>query len=81
MQQAARPLHIAAAVGTQVVALLGPKEPRYYSPRGEGHAVLHHDVPCRPCLRRRCPSAQCVLGVSVAEVEAAVLDAVAQKVP
>ena len=68
------PLHIAAAVGTPVVALFGPKKIGWFGPRGEGHAVLYHDVPCRPCQRRRCPSAQCVLGLGVETVEAAVLE-------
>lgn len=67
------PLHIAAAVGTRVVALFGPKEVSWFGPRGEGHAVLYHDVPCRPCLRRRCVSAQCVLGLKVEQVEEQVL--------
>lgn len=67
------PLHIAATAGARVVALFGPKDPRLYGPRGEqGHAVLFHDVPCRPCRRRRCVSPQCVLGIEVDRVERAV---------
>jgi ADP-heptose:LPS heptosyltransferase len=66
------PLHIACAVGTRVVALFGPKDPGRYGPRGPGHKVLLHDVPCRPCRRRDCASPQCVLGIEVAAVEAAV---------
>ena len=66
------PLHIAAAAGARVVALFGPKDPRLYGPRGDGHTVLFHDVPCRPCRRRRCASPQCILGLSVDRVEAAV---------
>ena len=68
------PLHIAAGVGTQVVALFGPKDSQLYGPRGEGHRVLHHDVPCRPCKRRTCPSPQCVLGIEVQQVERAVAE-------
>ena len=66
------PLHLAAAAGTQVVALFGPKDPRLYGPRGAGHRLLFRDVPCRPCRRRDCPSPLCILGVGVDEVEAAV---------
>lgn len=65
------PLHIAAAVGCRTVALFGPKDPCLYAPRTE-HELLFHDVPCRPCKRRRCVSPQCVLGISVDDVEAAV---------
>jgi ADP-heptose:LPS heptosyltransferase len=72
------PLHLAAAAGTRVVALFGPKDPRVYGPRGEGHRIVLHDVPCRPCTRRDCPSPLCVLGVEVAEVESAVHAALAR---
>lgn len=68
------PLHIAAAMGTPVVALFGPKKISWFGPRGEGHRVLYHDVPCRPCLRRRCASAQCVLGLPVETVVTAILE-------
>ncbi len=68
------PLHIATAVGARVVALFGPKAPALYGPRGEGHRVLFHDVPCRPCRLRTCPSPQCVLGIDVDRVEASVLE-------
>lgn len=70
------PLHIAAAVGTPCVALFGPKDPARYGPRSHGavrHEVLYHDVPCRPCTRRDCVTPQCVLGLGVEVVEAAVL--------
>lgn len=69
------PLHIAAAVGTPVVALFGPKEVARYGPRAHGglrHEVLFAEVPCRPCTLRDCPSPQCVLGLDVDQVEAAV---------
>lgn len=70
------PLHIAAAVGARCVALFGPKDPARYGPREYGgvrHELLFHDVPCRPCTRRDCASPQCVLGLGIDEVEAAVL--------
>ncbi len=70
------PLHIAAAMGAHCVALFGPKDPARYGPRSFdliGHEVLNHDVPCRPCTRRDCVTPQCVLGLSVDRVEAAVV--------
>ncbi len=66
------PLHIAAATGTRVVALFGPKDHRLYGPRGHGHEVLFHEVPCRPCKRRTCASPQCILGLELDTVERAV---------
>lgn len=69
------PLHLAAAAGARCVALFGPKDPTRYGPRAHGgiaHEVLFHDVPCRPCRLRDCVSPQCVLGLTVEVVEAAV---------
>lgn len=70
------PLHLGAAVGARCVAIFGPKNPDRYGPRGHGdvqHEIIYHDVPCRPCKRRTCATPQCVLGIDVDTVEAAVL--------
>jgi len=48
------PLHIAAAVGTPVVALFGPTSPVRTGPYGAGHQVLTHHVSCSPCFSRSC---------------------------
>jgi heptosyltransferase-2 len=48
-------MHLAAAVGTPVVAVFGPTDERATAPAGHGHAVLTADVFCRPCLLRECP--------------------------
>jgi len=77
------PLHLAATAGARCVALFGPKDPNRYGPRAHGgvrHEVLFHDVPCRPCRRRTCVTPQCVLGIPVADVEAAVLRQLEAKV-
>jgi heptosyltransferase I len=69
------PLHLAAAVGVRCVALFGPKDETRYGPRAHGavrHEVLFAPVPCRPCKRRSCVTPQCVLGIPVDAVEAAV---------
>jgi heptosyltransferase II len=46
--------HLAAALGTPVVTLFGPTDPRLSAPRGRV-AVLTHPVPCAPCFYRTCP--------------------------
>ncbi len=48
------PLHIASALGTPVVALFGPTDPRRTGPYGFGGAVLRVDLPCSPCRKARC---------------------------
>ncbi len=44
------PMHLAAAAGTPVIALHGPTNPSQWRPWGNGHTILHVDVPCSPCL-------------------------------
>ncbi|OGC01766.1 MAG: hypothetical protein A3G35_13550 [candidate division NC10 bacterium RIFCSPLOWO2_12_FULL_66_18] len=64
------PMHIAAAVGTPVVALFGPTDPLRTGPLGPG-TVLRRELPCSPCLRRRCRIAdtyRCMRDLGVAEV-------------
>jgi ADP-heptose:LPS heptosyltransferase len=43
-------MHIAAAVGTPVVALHGPTNPNKWGPVGERHTVLQSPIACSPCL-------------------------------
>ncbi len=48
------PMHVAAAVGTPVVAMFGPTSEALTGPYGTGHVVLSEPVACRPCFSRRC---------------------------
>ena len=48
------PMHIAAAMGTPVVALFGPTSPLRTGPYGAEHRVLRSEVPCSPCFSRSC---------------------------
>lgn len=65
------PMHVAAAVGTPVVALFGPTSPARTGPYGTGHAVLACPVPCSPCFSRVCRNGEplvCLKGVATEEV-------------
>ncbi len=53
------PMHLAAAVGTPVVALFGPTAPWRTGPFGEGHRVVRTAPPCSPCFRRHCDEHRC----------------------
>jgi lipopolysaccharide heptosyltransferase II len=60
--------HLAAALGTPVVTLFGPTDPRLSAPRGRA-AVVTHPVPCAPCFYRTCPIEHpCLRGVEAADV-------------
>lgn len=56
------PMHIAAAVGTPVVALFGPSTERMWRPWGGNHLVVSRDLPCRlPCKNKNaCPHIECM---------------------
>lgn len=54
------PMHLAAAVGTPVVAVFGPSDPARYAPSGPRDRVVRVDLPCSPCNRIRQPPARCV---------------------
>jgi heptosyltransferase-2 len=71
-------MHLAAAVGTHVVALFGSTDPAWTGPLGTGHRVVYHDVSCAPCLRRTCVPGvgySCLTSITVPEVLAQVQQA------
>lgn len=67
------PVHLAAAVGTPVVAIFGRNQrglsPQRWGPLGEGHVVLHKEVGCVTCLAHNCDiEFLCLTSLSVEEV-------------
>ncbi len=47
------PMHLAAAVGTQVVAIYGPTDPNLCGPQGMSElTVIRNAVECSPCTRK-----------------------------
>ena len=66
------PMHLAAAVGTPVVALFGPTAPWRTGPFGPGHQILRAPAPCAPCFKRSCNVGGCMDRISVDRVLAAV---------
>lgn len=54
------PMHVAAAVGTPVVAVFGPSDPARYAPADPVHTIVRVDLPCSPCNRIRLPPERCV---------------------
>jgi ADP-heptose:LPS heptosyltransferase len=67
------PMHVAAAVGTPVVVLFAlTNPPEQWGPWRVPHRMLWHDVPCRICYSRICPTThECLRLVSPATIVAA----------
>jgi ADP-heptose:LPS heptosyltransferase len=71
-------MHLAALVGTPVVAIFGPTAPLHYGPRGDRNLVFYRDLYCSPCLTNynlkvsRCIDNVCMRGIHPAEVTAAI---------
>ena len=56
------PMHVAAAVGTPVIALFAlTNPPEQWGPWRVPHRLLFHDVPCRICYSRVCPTSHACL--------------------
>ena len=76
------PMHVAAALGTPVVAVFGPTDPMATSPAGAPCSIVQQPVDCAPCTHRVCPRLsdvhRCMTGVSVASVLAAAETALAR---
>jgi heptosyltransferase-3 len=66
-------MHIASAVGTPVVALFGPSNPREWGPRGGPVEVLYKELDCRSCFHPTCIRGEenCMRLITVEEVYAA----------
>ena len=71
-------MHLAAAVGTKVVAVFGPTRDKQTSPLSSGAdapppIVITHDVFCRPCMLRECPiDHRCMRRITARDVFAAI---------
>ncbi|WP_376796339.1 glycosyltransferase family 9 protein [Thermogemmatispora sp.] len=74
------PMHIAAALGTAVVALFAlTNPPEQWRPWRVPYRLLYREVPCRLCYQRLCPYDQlCLRGVRPAEVVTATATLLAQ---
>lgn len=76
------PMHVAAAVGTSVVALFGPTSPIRTGPYGTGHRVLASGIACSPCFSRVCRNnvqLECLTGISPDTVLKAVRERLAMR--
>jgi heptosyltransferase-2 len=65
------PMHLAAAVGTPLVAVFGSTDWRETAPFTARAIVVREDVPCAPCKLRECPiDHRCMTRIRVERVTA-----------
>lgn len=62
------PMHLAAAMGTPVIALFGPTDPSRTGPFGQGHTVMRKELPCSPCFLKKCATKRCMREITVEDV-------------
>ena len=67
-------MHVAAAVGTEVVALYGSSTPDFTPPLTSRASIHYRRLDCSPCFARDCPLGHrdCLRGIDVASVAASV---------
>ena len=76
------PMHIAAAIGTPVVALFGPSGEHEWGPWRVPHRVVTSTHPCRPCGNDGCGGgkvSECITLLPVDQVRSAVNELLAQQ--
>lgn len=49
------PMHLAVAVGTKVVTMFGPTDPKRNGPYGDKSDIILATVSCQGCWQRKCP--------------------------
>jgi len=63
--------HMAAAVGTPVIAFFGPTDPRVWGPRGKRVHTVYRGVACSPCSREEmngCLHKKCLESITAEDV-------------
>jgi heptosyltransferase II len=69
------PMHLAAALGTPLVAVFGSTDWRETAPVSIRARVVREEAECAPCLLRECPiDHRCMTGVGALPVAAAALE-------
>jgi heptosyltransferase-2 len=72
------PMHVAAALGTPLVAVFGSTDWRETPPVGETSRIVREETDCAPCLLRECPiDHRCMTRVRIDRVAAEALELVA----
>ena len=64
----AGPMHLACALGTPVLAIIGPTNPERTGPFGDRFIIVRKNVTCAPCKQRNCKKLECMKLITVEDV-------------
>lgn len=65
------PMHLAVAVGTQVIIWLGPTSRGLTGPYQKNAVTVSLNLPCQPCYKRKCNKNKCMKDLTFEKVWAA----------
>lgn len=74
------PLHLADALGTPVLAVMGPTDPRRHGPYSQMDRVVVEPLPCSFCYKRLSEARACLLRIAPANVAGRAREILGQKV-
>ncbi|ERL04116.1 glycosyltransferase family 9 protein [Mitsuokella sp. oral taxon 131] len=64
------PMHLATALGTKTVMLMGPTDANRNGPYGQAEGAIEAARPCRGCWKRACPKGlDCLAAITPGQVE------------
>jgi lipopolysaccharide heptosyltransferase II len=72
-------LHIASAVGTPVLAIFGPTDPRRHLPPGKDVIWIWKKIKCSPCYKPNCKDNICITKIPLEEIEEKLLELTKRK--
>jgi lipopolysaccharide heptosyltransferase II len=62
------PLHIAVSVGTPVIDIVGPSNPKKTGPYTKNCIIIKKDLSCSPCKKLQCEDLSCLKLITVEDV-------------
>jgi len=75
------PMHVAAAMGTPLVAIFGPTDPERHAPPSKKKKIIYKKIKCAPCYKPVCQKRlKCMTSIKPEEVFNALMDVMGDRV-